>query len=58
MSQTDKLHGIVIDDRQLTVIEIAKAAGISSQRVHTILREYLAMRKLSAEFAEHFADVF
>ena len=46
----DKVHGIVMDDRRLTVVEIAETAGISTERVHAILYEHLDMRKLSARW--------
>nr|XP_033783950.1 histone-lysine N-methyltransferase SETMAR-like [Geotrypetes seraphini] len=46
----DEVHRIVMVDCRLTLNEIAEAAGISSECVHTILHEYLGMRKLSARW--------
>lgn len=46
----DKIHEMILDDRRLKVRELAEAVGISTERVHHILHEYLAMRKLSARW--------
>ncbi|XP_033218081.1 uncharacterized protein LOC117173550 [Belonocnema kinseyi] len=44
----DKIHGMMLDDRRVKVREVAEAVGISTDRVHHILHEYLNMKKLSA----------
>ena len=41
---------MVLDDRDLTVKQIAKPIGISSGLIHTILTEILGMSKLSARW--------
>ncbi|XP_032687576.1 uncharacterized protein LOC116851845 [Odontomachus brunneus] len=46
----DKIHGIILDDLRMKVCEVAEAAGISTERVHHILHEYLDMKKLSARW--------
>ena len=46
----DKIHGMILDDRRMKVCEVAEAVGISTERVHHILHEYLDMRKLSARW--------
>lgn len=48
-----KVHQIVNADRRLKVHEIAEAAGISDEHVHSILHEHLGMRKLSARWVPH-----
>lgn len=48
-----KVYKIVNSDRRLKVHEIAEAAGISDDRVHSILHEHLGMRKLSARWVPH-----
>lgn len=45
-SSLDEVHEIVMDDCQLTVIQIVEAAIISPERVYVILLEHLGMRKL------------
>ncbi|GBP33923.1 Putative uncharacterized protein FLJ37770 [Eumeta japonica] len=40
----DKIHEMILDDRRMKVRELAHAVGISSERVHHILHEYLDMR--------------
>ena len=37
----DKIHGMILDDRRTKVREVAEAVGISTERVHHILHEYL-----------------
>ena len=37
------IHHLILDDRRLTVQQIAKSIGISSGLVHTILSEMLGM---------------
>src|SRR5580765_3411754 len=46
----DLVHRTVMEDRRLTVKDIAEACGISSERVHKILHQDLDMRKLSARW--------
>ncbi|GBP18735.1 Putative uncharacterized protein FLJ37770 [Eumeta japonica] len=46
----DKIHERILDDRRMKVRELAHAVGISNERVHHILHEYLDMRKLSARW--------
>ncbi|XP_025161796.1 histone-lysine N-methyltransferase SETMAR-like [Harpegnathos saltator] len=46
----DKIHGMILDDRRMKVREVAEAVGISTERVHHILHEYLDMKKLSARW--------
>jgi len=46
----DKIHGMILDDRRIKVREVAEAVGISTERVHHILHEYLDMKKLSARW--------
>ena len=46
----DLVHQTVMKDRRLTVMDIAEACEISSERVHKILHQDLDMRKLSARW--------
>lgn len=46
----DLVHRTVMEDRRLIVKEIAEACGISCERLHKILHQDLAMRKLSARW--------
>lgn len=46
----EEVHNIVLDDRRVKVREIAEKVGISTERVHKILHEDLAMTKLSARW--------
>ncbi|GBP74486.1 hypothetical protein EVAR_58987_1 [Eumeta japonica] len=46
----DKTHEIILDGRRMKVRELAHAVGISTERVHHILHEYLDKRKLSARW--------
>lgn len=46
----DKIHGMILDDRRMKVREVAETVGISTERVHHILHEYLDMKKLSARW--------
>uniref|UniRef100_A0A6M2DT53 Putative histone-lysine n-methyltransferase setmar-like protein n=1 Tax=Xenopsylla cheopis TaxID=163159 RepID=A0A6M2DT53_XENCH len=48
-----KIHKIILDDRKVTLIEIAETLKISSERVHHIIHEYLGMRKLCAKWMPH-----
>lgn len=44
----EKIHKIVVADSNIKVREISKKVGISSERVHNILHQYLDMNKDSA----------
>lgn len=46
----EKVHKLVIDDRQIKLRELAEAAGISSERVLKILHDDLHMRTLYARW--------
>ena len=46
----DLVHQTVMEDRRLTVNDIAEACEISSERVHKIFHQDLDMRKLSARW--------
>ncbi|GBP84034.1 Histone-lysine N-methyltransferase SETMAR [Eumeta japonica] len=46
----DKIHEMILGDRRMKVRELAHAVGISTERVHHILHEYLDMRKPSARW--------
>ncbi|GBP83022.1 Histone-lysine N-methyltransferase SETMAR [Eumeta japonica] len=46
----NKIHEMILDDRRMKVRKLAHAIGISTERVHHILHEYLDMRKLSARW--------
>ena len=46
----DKVHDMVMEDRRLKVRELANIVGISTERVHHILHEKLAMKKLCARW--------
>ncbi|GBP79720.1 Histone-lysine N-methyltransferase SETMAR [Eumeta japonica] len=41
---------MILDDRRMKVRKLVHAVGISTERVHHILHEYLDMRKLSARW--------
>lgn len=44
----DFVHQTVMEDRQLTVKDIAEVCEISSEQMHEILHQDLDVRKLSA----------
>ena len=46
----DLVHQTVMEDRRLTLTDIAEACGISSERVYKILHQDLDIRKLSARW--------
>ena len=46
----EKIHDMVMDVKRLKVCEIAKAVGISNDRVHNIFHEHLRLKKLSARW--------
>ena len=46
----DQVHEKVLEDRRLTVREIAAEMGISTGSVHSILTEDLNLRRVSAKF--------
>ena len=49
-----KVHDIVMTNRRVKERYIASTVGISQERVHSILREDLEMRKLSARWYQDF----
>ena len=53
----NKVHDIVLADRRLKLREIAEMVGISTERVHNILHEFLGMRKLSARWVPRLLTV-
>lgn len=46
----NKVHSLIVEDRRLTVREIANDIGISEGSAHTILTEDLSMRRVAAKF--------
>jgi hypothetical protein len=44
-----KVHKIILNDRNVKLIEITETLKISKERVGHILHEYLDMRKLCAK---------
>jgi histone-lysine N-methyltransferase SETMAR len=46
----EQVHNMVLDDRRMTVREIAETIGISKERVGFILHEELDMKKLCARW--------
>ena len=50
----EKIHGIVLDDLKVKVLELAEAAGISIESLVKILHEDLDIRKLCAKWVHHF----
>lgn len=53
----DKIHDIVMEDRRMKVREISNMVNISTERVHNILHNELAMRKLSARWVPRLLTV-
>ena len=53
----NKVHDIVMTDRQLTERYIASTVGISQERVHSILTEDLEMKKLLARWVPRLLTV-
>ena len=53
----NKVHDIVMTDRQVTERYIASTFGISQERVHSILTEDLEMRKLLARWVPRLLTV-
>ena len=53
----NKVHDIVMTDRQVTERYIASTVGISQERVHSILRKDLEMRKVSASWVPRLLTV-
>jgi histone-lysine N-methyltransferase SETMAR len=49
----EQLHDTVLDDRRMTVCEIAETVGISKERVGYILHEELDMKKLCIGWVPH-----
>jgi transposase len=46
----EQVHDMLLDDRQMKVLEISKTTGISKERVGYILHEKLDMKKLCARW--------
>ena len=46
----DQIHELISEDRRILTQSIAEQLGISRERVGSIIREYLYMRKLSAKW--------
>jgi len=46
----DQVRTLVMQDRRVTILELAKEVGISSGSVHSILTDDLALRAVSAKF--------
>lgn len=44
----EKVHQIILDNRRISVKEMAEAVGISKERIGHIVTEELDMHKLSA----------
>ena len=47
---TDEIQELIFEDRRISAKSIAKQLGISRERVGSIIREELDMRKLSAKW--------
>ena len=52
------VHKIVMNDRQLTLTELAEAAGIPYKGAHNILHKELGIRKLNAHYFTIMSQVF
>ena len=50
MELIDQVRTLVMQDRRVTVRELAEEVGISTGSVHSILTEDLTMRRVSAKF--------
>jgi len=46
----DQIHEIILEDRRISAKSIAEQLGISCERVGSIIRKDLDMRKLSAKW--------
>jgi DNA-binding Xre family transcriptional regulator len=46
----DQTHELILEDRRITAKSIAEQLGISRERVGSIIREDLDMRKLSSKW--------
>ena len=46
----DQIHELTLEDRRISAKSIAEQLGISRERVGSIIREYLDMRKHSARW--------
>jgi len=53
----DKVHDIVLTDRQMKVRELVETTGISHGTVISILHEQLGMKKLSARWVPRLLTV-
>ena len=55
--RVDLVDQTVMQDRRLTLKEIAEAYGLSSEQVHKVLHQDLVMRKLSACWVPRFLPI-
>ena len=46
----DQIHELILEDRRISAKSIAEQLGISRERVGSIIREDMDMRKLSAKW--------
>ena len=52
----DQIHELILEDRRISTKSIAEELGISRERVGSIIKEYLDMRKLSAKLVPKFLN--
>jgi hypothetical protein len=57
-SSIDQVRTLVIQDRRITVRELAEEGGISTGSVHSILTDNLALRRVSAKFVPKLIQTF
>lgn len=53
LEKLDFIRSLILEDRRIKVRETADIVGISTERVHNILHEKLAMKKLSSRWVPH-----
>jgi len=46
----DQIHELILEDRRISAKSISKQLGISRERIGSIIRENVVMRKLSAKW--------
>jgi len=49
----DQIHELILEDRRISAKSIVEQPGISRERVGSIIREDLDMRKLSAKWVRN-----
>jgi len=54
----DKVRTLVVQDRRVTVRELAEEVGISTGSVHSILTDNLPLRRVSAKFVLKLIQTF